>query len=468
MTAWLVAWLWQGTALAVGLSIALHLLPQVNAATRYLLWWGALVTLVWFGWDVLPEIGPPINPVGIGPYVSGGSQAFAFRIQPLPHWILSTIVMTWISVALFRMLRILPTLSSLFALKDRCRPFPTQLEDRLPLWSGTVKARHVRLMLSDDVPGAVVLGLHEPYIVIPSSLTSELTAEELDQIILHEYGHIHRRDDWTRLLQLLLEAAMWIHPATFLIGRELSIEREVACDDWVITRTGAPRKYAACLSRVVEWRRGHGVGLLAPALYGGRKDVFRRVDRLLNLRRNSSRRPSLVAAAAGMTIVAASATQLRALEVIEVAEVILTTERKPIARVSEDMHVSGAVSVPVEASVQTAPQVRAGGTLERHKQKPTPQGTAAQTFEQVRVEEPRHSDVVSVSSGGEAPVVVARTIQGVYAGPASMRPSAAAPAVTPWQMAGAAGTNVGSVAKRASVGLAGGFTKMGVSIARSF
>jgi len=59
MTAWLVAWLWQGTALAVGLSIALHLLPQVNAATRYLLWWGALVTLVWFGWDVLPEIGPP-------------------------------------------------------------------------------------------------------------------------------------------------------------------------------------------------------------------------------------------------------------------------------------------------------------------------------------------------------------------------------------------------------------------------
>ena len=54
MTASLLTWLWQGVALAVVLSIALHLLPRVNAATRYMLWWGAFAALIALGWQALP------------------------------------------------------------------------------------------------------------------------------------------------------------------------------------------------------------------------------------------------------------------------------------------------------------------------------------------------------------------------------------------------------------------------------
>ena len=146
-------------------------------------------------------------------------------------------------------------------------------------------------MLCDRLPGAAVLGLHEPYIAVPSSLLQVLSAADLDQVILHEYGHVQRRDDWMRLLQGLVQSALWIHPAAFLIGRELDLEREVACDDWVIARTGAPRDYAGCLSRVAESRRGRVMPAFAPALFGGRRDLIRRVDRLLDSRRNARHQP---------------------------------------------------------------------------------------------------------------------------------------------------------------------------------
>ena len=264
MTAWLLTWLWQGVALAVSLSIALRLLPRVNAATRYVLWWGAFGALIFLGWQSWPHVAIAGSVGSAANAVASSAPALApaipvITVQPLPPWALSLISMLWASVALFRLLQIVPGLNALYRLKDECRPFPRGVEEQLPLWL-EAKGRRVRLMLCDRVPGAAVLGFHEPYIAIPSSLVGDLSAADLDQIILHEYGHVQRRDDWMRLLQALLESALWLHPAAFLIGRELNLEREVACDDWVIARTGSPKNYASCLSRVARSSRSGRAG----------------------------------------------------------------------------------------------------------------------------------------------------------------------------------------------------------------
>ena len=71
-------------------------------------------------------------------------------------------------------------------------------------------------------------------------------------MLLHELAHLRRWDDWTKLAQRLAEAIFFFHPAIYWIARNLNLEREVACDDWVVVHTGRTKPYALCLTRLVE------------------------------------------------------------------------------------------------------------------------------------------------------------------------------------------------------------------------
>jgi len=470
MTAWLLTWLWQGVALVIGLSVILNFLPRVNAATRYVIWWVALGVVVWLGWQSSPHAAIPIAFANVPLLIAPPSRSFV-EIQPLPAWALSLVITGWMSVALFKLMRVIPELNALYRLKEQCRPFPPRVEDQLPLWPKD-RGRRARLVLCDAISGAAVLGLHEPYIAIPSAVVSELCASDLDQIILHEYGHVQRWDDWARLLQALMEAALWIHPAVFLIGRELSLEREVACDDWVIARTGAPKKYAACLSRAAELRRSRRrEPTCAPALFGGSRDLFRRVDRLLNPRRNTSQAPSFVATAIGVLMLALGAAHLRAFPLV--GDAMMTAQR-------------GGGEVPADVSTLTTPIVStsANSSLGEKTTPRTASARRALSQEPVRREEPPRELPPAVTPIVEASIPSispSHVFDGVYVDRATQSPSAAgsqsassatgnqpASPATPWGLATDAGVGVGTAAKKASVGLASTFSRAGVSIARSF
>ena len=56
MTAWMAAWLWQGLALALAMWCAFAVARRTNAATRYALWWSALIALVYLGYSSAPSV----------------------------------------------------------------------------------------------------------------------------------------------------------------------------------------------------------------------------------------------------------------------------------------------------------------------------------------------------------------------------------------------------------------------------
>ncbi len=265
MTAWLMTWLWQGSALAAGVAVALRCTPGLNAATRHLVWCGALIGLAWLGWGSSPA------PIAAAP----AHVEPVFYVPTAPDVLISTIVGIWMSVALIGLVRLLPSLRAVFALRDRCVPFPVDIESRLPLWlEAKQKGRRTELMICDELPGATVLGLQRPCIALPRALLEALTIGELDQVILHEHAHVQRRDDWLRLVQTLLLSALWVHPAALFVSRALNREREMACDEWVVARTGSPKAYARCLARAAEVRgRMKAQSALAPALFGTRHDL---------------------------------------------------------------------------------------------------------------------------------------------------------------------------------------------------
>ena len=96
------------------------------------------------------------------------------------------------------------------------------------------------------------MGIFRPLIVLPADLLGKLRADELELVLMHELAHVRRLDNLTLLLQRLVAAALFFHPAVWLCGRMLQREAEQACDDLVVNATGRSEVYACGLASVAE------------------------------------------------------------------------------------------------------------------------------------------------------------------------------------------------------------------------
>jgi CubicO group peptidase (beta-lactamase class C family) len=149
--------------------------------------------------------------------------------------------------------------------------------------------RAVRIGVSDDVSVPVTLGFLDPYVLIPAAHAEVLDVHSLTQIIAHELAHVARHDDWAGLAQRLLSALFFFQPAVHYMARRLDLERELACDDLVMYRTGSSSEsYARCLLRVGELAVGGRpppAGALSMA-----SQLRRRIEVLLDTRPRASQK----------------------------------------------------------------------------------------------------------------------------------------------------------------------------------
>ncbi len=136
----------------------------------------------------------------------------------------------------------------------------------------------------------MVAGLWRPAILIPVRLLGQLSEEEWDQVGLHEAAHVARWDDFALIAQRILEALLCLHPVVHWISRRTDLEREVACDDFVLGATGRARSYAACLTRVLELAGGMDPSSIAAAVIDEGSHFTRRVQALLDQTRHAGTR----------------------------------------------------------------------------------------------------------------------------------------------------------------------------------
>ncbi|PYY08222.1 MAG: hypothetical protein DMG61_24105, partial [Acidobacteria bacterium] len=137
--------------------------------------------------------------------------------------------------------------------------------------------RPVAVCVSVRLRVPTAIGFFQPRVVLPSWIMQELSVTELNTILLHELAHLKRWDDWTNLIQKILGALFFFHPAVWWIEKKLSLEREIACDDIVLEQMVSPRTYAECLISLAEksfLRRGL---LLAQAAVAGVRQFSIRV-----------------------------------------------------------------------------------------------------------------------------------------------------------------------------------------------
>ena len=275
--------LWQGALLVCGLALCLRFAPRTSAAHRFALWSAAFITLV--SLPVLALVSSLASAaVGGAAQVAPAAQTSAW-LRLDERWSV-VIALLWAAATIARAASL-----GVHALRLRNiwkAAAPIELEG-----SGTSLQAHasaawgrgtVEICTTTSLRRPSVIGFTKPRILIPDWLFGRLTAGELEQIVLHEAEHLRRRDDWINLLQKICLALFPLNPALAWIERRLCREREMACDDGVISVTNAPRAYAACLASLAERGLERRSEALSLGAWQRRPELVHRVHSILRRR----------------------------------------------------------------------------------------------------------------------------------------------------------------------------------------
>jgi beta-lactamase regulating signal transducer with metallopeptidase domain/protocatechuate 3,4-dioxygenase beta subunit len=147
----------------------------------------------------------------------------------------------------------------------------------------------------EQVVVPAVVGVFKPAILVPVSILTELTPDELSAIISHELAHIRRFDLPLQLVQKVIESLLFFHPAVWWLSRQVNDERENCCDDLAAEAGIGNVGYAAALIHIAEIclpkSKQQGVATLS-AKGAGTYQLSRRIERQLKMDRPRSLTPS--------------------------------------------------------------------------------------------------------------------------------------------------------------------------------
>ena len=141
----------------------------------------------------------------------------------------------------------------------------------------------IAMFASRTVDSPMVIGLIRPVVLVPVSAFTSLTPDQLETILAHELLHISRRDHVLNLLQGIMEIALFFHPVTWWLSRQIRVERENCCDDDALTIAGSPRSLAEALLTLETLRTRNNNHESILAATGG--SLMHRVSRLFVCKR---------------------------------------------------------------------------------------------------------------------------------------------------------------------------------------
>ncbi len=331
----LVNAIWQPALIAGITWFALRISRCTNATTRHAVWTVALIASICV--PVLsatslvlpqasvqtPATSEPVHSPAKAPRVASkitGIRSFPLSTATLPvvhrpkiavHPTLAMIIAgVWAAISLLVLGRLALSFFYLERLKRDALPLSVDRRHALSRWDRAEKGqRDVRICVTDEIRVPVAVGIFDAMILLPKDLVEELDSTDLDRILLHELAHVRRSDDWVNLVERIAMALLFFSPGMYFIARQMDLEREVACDDWVLAQAAENASYARCLARIVEMTQWPYRALAAPGVFVTRRSMSIRIERLLARGRDIRIRlaivPSLVSLAAIVAIVIA-------------------------------------------------------------------------------------------------------------------------------------------------------------------
>ena len=126
------------------------------------------------------------------------------------------------------------------------------------------KVRPVPVYFTDPVPGACLVGVFRPYIVLPV-----ITApEDVKNVLTHEICHLKNRDHIWNILRMLCCAIHWFNPLVWLAASMSRTDSELRCDDRVTEAMDEQERkdYANVLVYAAARKSMPGIGVMATGM----------------------------------------------------------------------------------------------------------------------------------------------------------------------------------------------------------
>jgi bla regulator protein BlaR1 len=110
----------------------------------------------------------------------------------------------------------------------------------------------IEVRSSPDLLEPGVVGVFRPILLLPDGIMEQLSPAELKTVLAHELYHVRRRDNLFAAIHIMVEAMFWFHPLVWWIGARLVEERELACDEEVLSMGNRPEVYADAILSVCK------------------------------------------------------------------------------------------------------------------------------------------------------------------------------------------------------------------------
>ncbi len=471
----LATWLWQGIAIAVATAAVLAGRRVCAAGTRHALWWMALVAVA-----LLP-LAPVLSGIVLREPGSAVPDlppaAAAVPLPAAPDAALPALALVWAAVMVWSLVRIGLSVRAVRRLKAASAPLEPARAARLPMWCALVpRRRQPQLRVSREIRAAAALGLGRPVILLAPAVLA-LDDDRLDAIVMHEYAHLARYDDWTQLAHAIVGATLALHPAAWFIGRRIRLEREAACDDAVVARGAAAHAYARSLVELADCTRlAPPAAIAIPGMTRSRSELSHRVRRLLDSTRPREARlarPAVAGCALALSLAVGLAARTPGLVIFverDVPSPPVARLARAFTRAARVASVPTARATPARAAAQRA-QARGAREVPPQSAPPPPLAT---------VPSPQLPAAItgSVAAPLAAVPVSARPLAGDFALAPIPAGAGQAPAfdpsppsgwAAPWlgiaRSAASAGKATGSGAQTAGTAIGRFFTRAGQAIA---
>lgn len=463
----LANWLVQGSVIALVVSIALRLLQRARANARYWVCVGGLCGVLALPIVSLLTASLPRQQMASA---AGPMSAALVSIPHRPSLAL-LVIAVWALWACVHGVQLVRAALEIRKVRRQSHAFPATVEGRLRQWTVVrQRGRDARLVVSNHVRAAGVVGCGSPMIAVAPTLIRYLTAAELDRVVLHEWAHIQRRDDLANAALLGVRLLAGWHPAVWWLDRLLQLEREASCDEMAMLLTGSRKEYAACLIKLAELRLPgqqvlSAVGILSPA------SITTRVRRIVSRQPQASPRWSTNAAGVSVVSLAAVACSLGSLQIVET--VVVSSEPRSTRAAAAPVPIEAASAGPrtiVATADSTATPAMASGP--RRARSATAR-TERKVAEAIRADE-TVAEAGRESGTAELPISTPETDVPLPARPVQIAaapqpvPIAEVGQESPWAAAANAGKALGAQSKKGGLATGAFFTRFGKRIADSF
>jgi beta-lactamase regulating signal transducer with metallopeptidase domain len=308
--AWLLVWSWQAAVLIACVWAGLKIFRVKSPALRHQVWLFALIAVA-----AMPILGGAVQNLPLpqpshralsyavelprivvtnaaAPVVHNMSPAAPAKSSSKQPIILGLLFALWSAGALVFVAKAAINVGRLRRLRDGARRASLADLDCDECDCEALRNGKVGLALSDEIHSPILLGVFRPLILFPADIAAWTSPAERCAMLRHELAHVARRDHYVNLFQTVLGAVFFFHPLARYASRQLTLEREMACDDHVVGSGAEAEAYAESIIKAAE-RSIAPIGAMAGApggahqlaLFSARHILERRIEMILNKER---------------------------------------------------------------------------------------------------------------------------------------------------------------------------------------